>query len=84
MGRYDPPANFTEAFNALGLGMELIGKREFDRYYVERADSPVGELAQRIKMERGPAKIIFTGLGKSGKTTELFRLVHICSRILIL
>jgi len=66
-------ANFTDAFNKLGL--QLKERKIFDAYYVSRDDSPVAELKQRILMDNSPSKILFTGHRASGKTTELRRLM---------
>ena len=65
--------NFRDAFNKLGL--ELISKEDFKDYYVERDDSPILDLVERILMDDAPSKYLFTGLRASGKTTELRRLM---------
>lgn len=65
--------NFREAYNI--LGQELITEKNFNAYYVERDDSPVVELKNRIMMDDSPSKFLFTGLRASGKTTELRRLM---------
>jgi len=67
--------NFQNAFNILGLPLET--EEEFEAYYVERDDSPIKELAERIKMDYTPSKILFTGLRACGKTTELRRLMYL-------
>ncbi|MEM2972394.1 MAG: hypothetical protein QW270_08265 [Candidatus Bathyarchaeia archaeon] len=69
----DVATNFRDAFNKLGL--ELLTKEDFRSYYVERDDSPVLELKERILMDDAPSKFLFTGLRASGKTTELRRLM---------
>jgi len=65
--------NFRDAYNR--LGWELMTKQNFDAYYVERDDSPIVELKNRILMDDSPSKFLFTGLRASGKTTELRRLM---------
>lgn len=67
--------NFTKAFNI--LGKPLATEDDFEAYYVERKDSPILELAERIRMDYSPSKILFTGLRACGKTTELRRLMYL-------
>lgn len=64
--------NFKDAFNS--LGKDLIDKKDYDMYYVNRMHSPISKLAQMIRVDKRHSKILFTGHRGSGKTTELFRL----------
>ena len=70
---YQPASNFTDAFNL--LLKELKEKKLYDAYYVYREESPIDELKARLVMDASPLKILYSGHGKSGKTTELFRLI---------
>jgi nucleoside-triphosphatase THEP1 len=69
--------DFTEAFHALGLLKELGEKKEvYDLYYVPRHDRRIGLLKERLMVDRSPSKVLYSGHRKSGKTTELYRLIY--------
>jgi len=69
-----PAANFAAAFQALENDLE--DRALFDAYYVPRKHSPAGRLKAALETGSGPCKILYSGQNKSGKTTELLRLVH--------
>ncbi len=69
-----PAKNLKDAYNA--VLSDLKERNFFDAYYVNRPDSPVNEIKTRIELSKTPVKILFTGQSKSGKTTELFRLIN--------
>jgi len=68
----EPANNLAEAFNAVLIDLE--DRSIFDAYYVNRPDSPIEEIKNRIILSQTPVKILFAGQSKSGKTTELLRL----------
>jgi hypothetical protein len=65
--------NLADAYNAVLSDLE--DRSLFDAYYVNRPDSPISEIKTSIELSRTPIKILFAGQSKSGKTTELFRLI---------
>lgn len=68
-----PAKNLSDAYNAV---LSSLGDRNlFNAYYVNRPDSPVAEIKSRLISSKIPIKILFAGQTKSGKTTELFRLI---------
>ncbi len=67
-----PANNLADAYNAVLSDLE--DRSFFDAYYINRPDSPIEEIKNRIIKSRTPVKILFAGQPKSGKTTELFRL----------
>jgi len=69
-----PAKNLADAYNAVLSDLE--DRNLFDSYYVNRPDSPIEEIKNRIILSRTPVKILFAGQPKSGKTTELFRLIR--------
>lgn len=69
-----PAKNLADAYNAVLSDLE--DRDLFDAYYVNRPDSPINEIKNRLILSRTPVKILFTGQSKSGKTTELFRLIR--------
>ena len=69
-----PAKNLADAYNAVLSDLE--DRRLFEAYYVKRPDSPINEIKNRLIFGRTPVKILFAGQTKSGKTTELFRLVR--------
>jgi len=72
-----PADNFSEAYNALSLDKELLeDKKKYDAYYVLRGNSPIENLKAKIRMDKAYSKILYTGHRKSGKSTELYRLIH--------
>ena len=75
--RIKPADNFEDAYNALAMDRELLEDRSiYEAYYVLRENSPINELKHEILMDRSYSKILFTGHRKSGKSTELYRLVY--------
>ena len=68
-----PATNLADAYNAISSDREDRGL--FGAYYVNRPDSPVDEIKTRLIITKIPVKILFAGQSKSGKTTELFRLI---------
>jgi hypothetical protein len=68
-----PANNLADAYNAVLSDLE--DRSLFEAYYVNRPDSPINEIKTRIELSRTPIKILFAGQSKSGKTTELFRLI---------
>ena len=68
-----PAKNLADAYNAILSDLE--DRDLFDAYYVNRLDSPIEEIKKRIITSLTPVKILFAGQPKSGKTTELFRLI---------
>ena len=68
-----PAKNLADAYNAVLSDLE--DRKLFEAYYVNRPDSPIEEIKNRLILSRTPVKILFAGQTKSGKTTELFRLV---------
>lgn len=72
-----PADNFLDAYNALSLDKELLeDKKKYDAYYVLRENSPIENLKAKIRMDKAYSKILYTGHRKSGKSTELYRLIH--------
>ena len=71
--KYQPGSTFADAFNL--LQKDLKERELYEAFYVLRKESPVEELASRLVMDESPSKILFSGHGKSGKTTELYRLI---------
>ncbi len=69
-----PARNLNDAYNAVLSDLE--DERLFDAYYVNRPDSPIQEIKTRLTLSLTPVKILFAGQSKSGKTTELFRLIR--------
>jgi hypothetical protein len=69
-----PAKNLADAYNAVLSDLE--DRKLFEAYYVNRPDSPINEIKKRLLLSRTPVKILFAGQTKSGKTTELFRLVR--------
>ncbi len=69
-----PADNLTDAYRALEKDLE--DRELFDAYYVERKYSPADELKAALEMGSEPCKILFSGQPKSGKTTELLRLLR--------
>lgn len=69
-----PAKNLADAYNAVLSDLE--DRSFFDAYYVNRPDSPIDEIKNRLLLSHTPMKILFTGQTKSGKTTELFRLIN--------
>lgn len=68
-----PAKNLGDAYNAV---LSSLGDRNlFNAYYVNRPDSPIAEIKSRLISSKVPIKILFAGQTKSGKTTELFRLI---------
>lgn len=77
MGELRPADNFSDAYNALSLDKELLeNKGVYNAYYVLRENSPIENLEAKIRMDRAYSKILYTGHRKSGKSTELYRLIH--------
>ena len=68
-----PAKILADAYNAVLSDLE--DRSLFEAYYVNRPDSPINEIKTRIELSRTPIKILFAGQSKSGKTTELFRLI---------
>nr|MBC8520502.1 hypothetical protein [Methanomicrobia archaeon] len=72
-----PADNFSDAYNALSLDKELLeDKRIYNAYYVLRENSPIENLKAKIRIDRAYPKILYTGHRKSGKSTELYRMIH--------
>jgi hypothetical protein len=69
-----PAGDFADAFRA--MEQDLEDRSLFDAYYVERRHSPAGRLKVALETGSEPCKILYSGQNKSGKTTELLRLVH--------
>ncbi len=69
-----PAENFNDAFNT--LRKYLIDTVDYETYYTSRKHSPIPKLARRLKIDDSKSKVLFTGHRGSGKTTELFRLMH--------
>jgi len=72
--RVGPASDFAAAFRA--MEQDLEEKSLFDAYYVERKHSPAGRLKAALETGSEPCKVLYSGQNKSGKTTELLRLVH--------
>ena len=70
-----PPTNFKDAFAALRYQKELRDKAFQDRFYVARSVSNMELFKQELLVDKQPSKYIYTGHRKSGKTTELYRLM---------
>jgi hypothetical protein len=68
-----PANNLADAYNAILSDLE--DPNLFNAYYVNRPDSPIEEIKNRIILSQTPVKILFAGQPRSGKTTELFRLI---------
>ncbi len=71
---FEPADNLIDAYNA--LDDKLSDEVAFRAYYKERKRSPVWELKEQLLMDRKASKFLFSGQRKSGKTTELRRLMH--------
>ncbi|MDO8637864.1 MAG: hypothetical protein Q7R34_16795, partial [Dehalococcoidia bacterium] len=72
---YQPPKDFKEAFHALRLQKELKEKSVLDKYYIPRHVPRIEQLKQKLLVDRSPAKFLYTGHRKSGKTVQLYRLM---------
>lgn len=69
-----PAKNLNDAYNT--VLSDLKDERLFGAYYVDRPDSPIQEIKTRLTLSLTSVKILFAGQSKSGKTTELFRLIR--------
>ena len=70
-----PPKDFKEAFHVLRLQKELKEKSVLDKYYIPRQVPRIEQLKQKLLVDRSPAKFLYTGHRKSGKTVQLYRLM---------
>ena len=68
-----PATDFEVAWNQLAL--TLREPRNFTAFYVEREHKRVDELIQALRIADQPLKVLYTGYPRTGKTTELFRLM---------
>jgi hypothetical protein len=69
----------AEAFENLNPRKPLQGER-LKAFYVERAGTPLPEMAIYLRSAREPFKLLFTGHRGSGKTTSLFKLTEVLGK----
>ncbi|MDZ7346941.1 MAG: hypothetical protein ONA69_09140, partial [candidate division KSB1 bacterium] len=74
----------AKSIDVLDPDRALTTLQELDAFFVERADSPIFEIADLLKNAvSSPAKILFTGQRGSGKSTEISKLCTILPEFFI-